>query len=149
MLRRREMKERPKRILAIVLFAVAITFHNVEPIYAVDGRDFAGFYQSTNVVDQGSVVSLKFSTRIFNYSDMEVIGAYVSLDDALRLAIYAAFQNVHIDHGGQVILTADITVPVLEYQSWERGARPNLSIMYQDSFGNVFTKLVELVRMPL
>jgi len=137
------------RILRLgIIVATIFFFSPVEP-RAADGRDFAGFYESTNVVDQGMVVSLKFSTQIFNYSNSDVFGAYVILDDLLLLEPYMVLQNVNIDYLGQVIVSGDITVPAWEYDQWQRGMRPNLSIIYQDSSGNTISRPVELIQMRL
>jgi hypothetical protein len=132
-----------------VWIVATLIFLGARQSAAVDGRDFAGFYELKNVVDQGAIMSLTFSTQVFNYSDGDVIGAYVALDDSLMLENYAAFLGVRIDHGSQVFLSSDITVPALEYQQWQRGARPNLYVIYQDHSGNTLIRLVELIEMPL
>ena len=116
---------------------------------AVGGRDFAGYYELKNVVEQGDIVSLKFYMQVFNFSDADVIGAYVVLDDSLFLETYMVLQNVNIDYSGQVFLSGDISVPGWEYQQWLQGLRPNLSVIYQDSSGNTFRRQVELIQMPL
>ena len=119
------------------------------PSAAVDGRDFAGFFELKNVLDQGNVVSFNFSVRVFNYSDADVIGAYVVLGDSLFLEAYTVFQNVRMDYQGHVFLSGDTYVPAWEYDQWQRGGRPNLSVEYQDAAGNPVMRMVELIEMPL
>src|SRR5436305_8020329 len=64
-------------ILAGVLLSAS------RPLMAADGRDFAGSYQLTDLVDQGDTIVATFTTRVFNYSDADVSDATVVLDSRL------------------------------------------------------------------
>ena len=50
---------------------------------ASGGRDFAGFYELSNVVEDVDFVSFTFTTRVFNYSGQDVADAIVLLEDLL------------------------------------------------------------------
>jgi hypothetical protein len=141
------MNQRLCNLFRLGVLAATIVFLCPAESRAVDGRDFAGFYELENIVDQGARVSLKFSTQIFNHSDADVIGAYVTLDDSLLFENYTSFQNVRIDYRNCVFLSGNITVPAREYQHWLQGAQPNLYVIYQDASGNTLKGLVELIQV--
>src|SRR5690348_6346968 len=46
---------------------------------AADGRDFAGHYDLTNVVDDGVQVKVTLGLQLYNYSGTDLKGAVVSV----------------------------------------------------------------------
>jgi len=142
------MRKSTLRSIQVWIVAIFI-FLGARQSAAVDGRDFAGFYELKNVVDQGNVVSFNLKLRVFNYSDDDVIGASVVLEDALLLDAYAVFPNVRIDFQGTVLLSGTASVPGWEYDQWHQGGGPRFTIAYQDAAGNVILRLIELVQMAL
>ena len=142
------MRKSTLRSIQIWIVA-ALIFLGATQSAAVDGRDFAGFYELNNVVDQGNVVLFNLAVRVFNYSDADVIGASVVLEDPLLLEAYAVFPNVRIDYQGSVLLSGAASVPGWEYDQWRRGGSPRFTIAYEDAAGNVILRLIELVQMPL
>jgi hypothetical protein len=143
------MKQRIKLLLATCFLWAGFMVLKIGPAYAVDGRDFAGFYELTNIVDQGNVVSMKFAARIFNYSETDVIGAELALEGPTLPEAYALFPSVRIDYQGSVLVAAQVSASGWEYDQWSQGGSPRLNITYFDADKNVISRLVELVRMPV
>ncbi len=102
---------------------------------AVDERDFAGFYELTNVVEDPHLVTFTFTVRIFNYSGEDVAGATVILEDSLFLDEYGSFLDVWIPDQGEIRLQGDLIIPREEYDFWQQGASPSLVVEFQDGDG--------------
>lgn len=142
----------PKRrgmLMLVVLLALACLL--CAPIsvgYAADGRDFAGFYDVSNVTDLGDTVPVRLtlSVCLFNYSDADVANAAVTLlGNVNPLDNYGSFSVVSIPVGGSVALSQDVTIPKEEYTFWQNGGSPALWIAYQDASGNDTQRRVELL----
>jgi hypothetical protein len=58
------------RIMAMVAGLVLLA--PINPGRATDGRDFAGFYEVSNVTDLGDTVRVTLTVRVRNYSDADV-----------------------------------------------------------------------------
>lgn len=104
---------------------------------AVDGRDFAALYEPTDVTRVGSDALLTFSADLFNYSGEAIAGATVQLRGFLYPEqVYASFPAVDIAENAHTRLTQEVTVPAQEYEAWQRGLAPRLSIEYVDAAGD-------------
>ncbi len=114
---------------------------------AVDGRDFAGFYELTNVVEDPHLVTFTFTERTFNYSGEDVAEATIILENSLFLDEYAAFLDVWIPDQGAIRLQGDLIIPREEYDFWQQGASPSLVVEFQDGDGNWRRQGIELVQM--
>ena len=117
---------------------------------ALDGRDFAGQYDLTGIVEHEEDVSLTFSAGIANVGDVEVPAAIVRLEDELDPGIvYAEFLSVALLRGAKPTrLSSAVTVPRRAYEAWLDGVPPRLVVDYETPGGRV-QRTVELVRMPL
>src|SRR5947208_4240777 len=117
------------------------------PLAAADGRDFAGSYQLTDIVDQGDTVLATFTTRVFNYSDADVSDATLVLDSRLVSGqTYWSFPSVSIANRGSVRLRCAVTIPRAEYNLWQQGSRPNLHVDTANADGTSLRRMVELTR---
>jgi len=120
------------------------------PVSADNGRDFAGPYEATNVTQSGDSYSLTFTARVFNYSGADVTNATLSLVDSVQPdQTYATFSSVSISSGDNALITASATVPAREYQSWQNGSQPRLTIAFTDSSGTNRLEVVELGPGPV
>jgi len=120
------------------------------PALGKSGRDFAGFYDVKNVVDLGPEVQLTLSVRLHNFSDSDVSDATVTLQDSLlRQNTYGSFPSVSLRNRESVRLSGEFTIPRREYERWQRGAAPNLTIEFQDAAGITVRRRIELARRPL
>ena len=138
-------------ILAVctILAALLLTQFAV-PTRAAEGRDFAGIYSPSNVMDSGDQVRLTFSARVFNYSDSDVTGATVTLKGpGAQAGSYASFYGITLYDRDSVRLSQDIIVPRREYERWHKGQAPLLIVQYRDLSGAARQRVVELSRGPV
>lgn len=112
-----------------------------------DGRDFAGFYQELSATDLGEslYVSLKF--QIFNYSDALVNGATIRMSDHLTNQSMWSFAGVSIEDRRSIVVSGEFTVAQSEYENWQKGGTPNLTVEFQNAQGEKIQRTVELIRM--
>ncbi len=114
------------------------------------GRDFAGFYQVSDVTAQGNNYKLTFRARIFNYSGADISNATVSLADPIDPRItYASLPGISISKRGNTVVSASITIPSEEYRRWRQGSQPQLLVGFADSRGQRRIEPVELARRPV
>jgi hypothetical protein len=133
-----------------LLIVTGVLLSGSWPLAAADGRDFAGSYQLTDIVDQRELVLATFTTRVFNYSDADASGATVMLDSRLVPGqTYWSLPSVSIVNRGNVRLRCLITIPRAEYNSWQQGALPNLHVDTANGAGTLPRRRVELIRNPL
>jgi hypothetical protein len=118
---------------------------------AKNGRDFAGFYDLTQVSDLGESFQVNFSVRLFNFGDSDVEGGTLTLVDPLRpKKSYGAFQAVSVRQRERVrINDLIVTVPRREYERWRQGGPPALQIEFTAADGTPVRRRVELSRRPL
>ena len=138
---------------AVSLIVTGLLFAPIPSGQATGDPDFAGFYEVSNVVDQGSDVQITFAVRVFNYADYDVAGATVKLCDSnVSDVAYGTFSSVDIAQGQSVVLRGTITLPHQEFDSWqstEAGGGPHLWIEFTDAGGNPVRERVELVSAPV
>ena len=118
---------------------------------AKDGRDFAGFYQVSEVVEFVEEFQVTLTVRVFNYSGTEVNDATIMLEDSfLPGEPYGSFITpVYFQDRESVRLSDRFTIPRREYEDWLEGGTPSLIIDYMDANGNTIHRPIELVQMPL
>ena len=114
---------------------------------AKDGRDFAGFYDVADTLDLGEEVRVTLRFRIFNFGDADVQGAIITLEDHVQLTSYGSFDFISIEQGNSVRLEKDFFIPQWEYDLWQEGATPRLSVQYTDAAANTVYRSVELMEM--
>ncbi len=79
---------------------------------------------------------LTFSAELFNFSGADIVEATVELRGHLHPEEpYARLPAVEIANRDRVRLTHEVTVPAAEYQAWERGMAPWLTIEFLDAAG--------------
>ena len=118
-------------------------------VTAEDGRDFAGFYSVSDVVS-GTQVTLRFSLDVSNYSGADVADATVRLDDPNQAGFsFFMFPIVSIPYRDLVRVSAYVTIPQSEYDSWEQSALPTLGISFFDVGGNLVERPIEVARLQL
>jgi len=120
----------------------------VSPGRAVDGRDFAGFYRVSNVIELGDTVRLTLTVRVFNYCDADVNAATITVQDSTDPATtYGAYAgSVSVRDHESVGLSAEFTISQQEYSGWQNAGTPALRIEYRDTAGNPVRRMVELAQ---
>lgn len=143
--RKLALAAKPRRnTLAVVVLLSTLAL--VPAGQATDGRDFAGFYEVSNVTDLGDTVRLTLTVRIFNYSDADLSGATITLQDSLQAATdYGSYPgSLSLADRESVRLTNEFTLPRTEYDRWQNGATPSLRIQHSDGAGNAVQRMIEL-----
>jgi len=142
-------------LLLTALIAIGVSFsasahlktpHNTTSP-AKDGRDFAGFYEEVSATDlsESRYVSLKF--KIFNYSDADVSGATIRISDRFMNETKWSLGGVSIEDRQSVVVSGEFAVAQSEYENWQRGGSPHLTVEYQNAQGVKVQRVVELARM--
>jgi hypothetical protein len=137
---------------ALLSTSLAILLLSTISLTAKDGRDFAGTYGFTNVQEQGEMVHLTLHLRLFNYSDADIKGAVVVLQEGPPgVALRGNFPTVKVWHKNRdVQLVQEFTVPKREYQDWlQPPAQPNVFIIYQDANGQTWQKGAQMRPQPI
>ena len=115
---------------------------------AKNGRDFAGFYNVSNVVDQGNQVAFTLRVQVFNHSDADVKQAVLTLRESPGGEL-GAFQPVKLwRNHGEVRLTQQFVVPKHEFERWHKGSQPALMVVYRDAQGQRYDRFVQVSSRP-
>jgi hypothetical protein len=132
-------------VLALVL-ALALSS------FAVDGRDFAGFYAVSNVSDMGDKVQLRMSVQLSNFSAGDLQSPVVALMNSgpANTAPIGSFPAPkQLKAGRDVILHQQFTVSKEEFRQWDmRGRGPRVVVLFRDSTGGVVERGVQISRRP-
>jgi hypothetical protein len=137
---------------ALLSTSLAILLLGTMTVMAKDGRDFAGTYGFTEVQEQGDMVHLTLHLRLFNYSDTDIKGAVVVLQEGPPgVALRGNFPTVKVWHKNRdVQLVQEFTVPKREYQDWlQPPAQPNVFIIYQDANGRTWQRGAQMRPQPV
>ncbi len=115
--------------------------------WAENGRDFAGFYSVTEVMNLGEEVQIAFEVEIMNYSGADVSDVNVVLDKSFpQNKPYSTFRYVSIPYRQGVKLKKPIVIlPRVEYEQWLNGAVPHVYIEDLTEQGNLKRTQVELL----
>ena len=111
------------------------------------GRDFAGQYSTTNIVQSGETVNATLAVRLFNYSGRDVSGARLFLlpdappRDEVLLAV-----NLDLAYRSHGVIRAEIVVPAREFERWKQGGQPRLALEIAGEDGLMRRQPVELMR---
>ena len=117
---------------------------------AENGRDFAGFYDTSNIADLGDQIGMTFTLEVFNFSGGNVAEATIRLENPSQPGTaYGLFTPVSITYRDSVRVSASFTVPQSEYDSWRQGKDPTLRISFHDPAGNVLERPIEVGWMHL
>jgi hypothetical protein len=97
-----------------------------------------GTYQVANVTpsDDGTV-NLDFSATITNQGAQDVSGKLLLRDYANNDTVWARFGDNTIAAGGNVTVSANVTVPKAVYASWSGGSAPPVFIYAENSRGDL------------
>lgn len=115
---------------------------------AKNGRDFAGFYSVSNVVDQGNQVAFTLRVQVFNHSDADVKQPMLTLRESPGRAL-GAFQPVKLwRNHAELRLSQQFVVPKREFERWHTGSQPALMVVYRDAQGQRYDRFVQMSKRP-
>jgi hypothetical protein len=116
---------------------------------AKDGRDFAGFYNVSNVVEQGDQMVLTFQVHLFNYSDADLKQAVVTLRASHPAPALAQFKPVKLwRNRTEVKLSQQLVIPRHELELWQKGTQPALFVVYHDANGQRWERFAQVSSRP-
>jgi len=134
------------------LGALIIALTWVSPGSAVDGRDFAGFYDVTNPTDLGNgSEQVTLAVQVFNYSGADVSNTTITLQDSVNLGTdFGSYTGTNsIVQDDSVVLSGNFNISQEEFTRWQNGGAPSLRIDYQDASGNPVRRSIELGAGPV
>jgi len=131
--------------LAVCGLAVAAAVAQGVPNQALR---LSGTYTLTNVSrsDDGTV-SCDFSATITNGGESDLDSRIVLRNRNDAADVWARFGDYTIEAGGNVTVSASVTVPQRSFAAWETG-RPPLFVYTQDDRGTEKTFEVPMSRVP-
>jgi hypothetical protein len=140
----------PRIVSAGVALACLLATLFALRLSGANGRDFAGFYQTSNVTQQGDSYQLTFKARVFNYSGADITGATFLLMRADQLGpAYATFPGISITKNQSTVVSSSIALSSRDYQAWQKGAPPRLFVQFTDSQGQNRREPVQLAWGPV
>jgi hypothetical protein len=99
---------------------------------AKDGRDFAGFYNLSQTEIEGDHVRLTLNLQVHNFGDADVRNAVISLRQRTGFDLVGKSKPIGLLRlHGYVNVSQQFTVSRREYESWNQGGEPELSIIYR------------------
>lgn len=128
----------------IVLGTVMVTANN--------GRDFSGYFDVSNVQQQGDLVQVTLHLQLFNHGNEDVKSVLVTLlDSSPSMILRGSFAPLKVwKHWQRINLSQEFFVSQREYAEWMRGpGQPNLVILFQDAKGNSWQRSAQISRRPL
>jgi hypothetical protein len=134
---------------AVWIFVSLLVSFSVCPVLAKDGRDFAGFYNVSNVIEQGDQMVITLRVQVFNNSDADVKQAVLTLRQNPGPAL-GTFPSVKLwRNHGEVRLTQQFAVPKHEFESWHKGGgQPAVMVVTHDENGQRHDRYVQLSVRP-
>jgi hypothetical protein len=136
--------------LMIATVATAAAPPTIPP--AAKGREFSGYFDVSNIQEQGDMVQVTLHVKIFNHNNYDAKSIVIALVDSTPSGMLLGnFQPVKVWKGQQFLTTSQkFTVTKSEFAQWLMApAQPNLVILYQDTKGNTLQKTAQLSHRPL
>jgi len=115
-------------------------------------RPFTGYFNVSDVQEQGDSVQVTLHLRLFNHGDEDLKGVVVTLMDAHpTMILQGAFAPIKVWKSQKFVeMNQQFTVTKLEYAEWmSRAGQPNIIVLFQDSKGNSWQKSPQISRSPL
>jgi hypothetical protein len=118
---------------------------------AKDGRDFAGYYSLTNVIQESSGVKLTLTVQVFNYSDADIKQASMVLyHSGPGMIVNGSFPPVKLFHNQtDVRLSQEFIVSLDDYRRWQNGMVPRLTVHFTGAKGSEQNRSIQLSRRPM
>jgi|HubBroStandDraft_4_1064222.scaffolds.fasta_scaffold201180_1 hypothetical protein len=116
------------------------------------GRPFSGYFNVSEVQEQGDTVQVTLHLRLFNHGDEDLKGVIVTLMEAHpTMILQGSFAPIKLWKSQKfVVLSQQFTVTKQEYAEWLSVAgQPNIIVLFQDSKGNSWQNTPQISRSPL
>lgn len=119
---------------------------------AANGREFAGYFDVSDVEDQGDVVQLTLHLQLYNNGQDNERSVIIALQDSgPEMTLRGSFPPVKVWKVQQPLnLSKQLTVAKRDYDSWMAGAsQPNLVIFFRDPKGHSWQQGAQVRLAPL
>jgi hypothetical protein len=127
------------RLLSVsLMLCVSLT-----AIKAENGRDFAGQYALSDVMESNGMVSATLTVRLHNYSGHDIQGARLLLHAGAPETVLA--DNIALANHAHKVVHAKIAVKAEEFNRWQRRG-PMLTVECKDADDIIARRPVELIR---
>ena len=140
------------RIVASAIVGLTVAAGASAPSLAQENPTVAlqvsGTYQMQNVTpsDDGTV-NLDFSATITNQGASDLSGKILLRDFSDNTKVWGRFGDNTISAGGNVTVSANVTVPKAIFASWSHGSSPPVFLQTQDSRGDLTMVNVPMSRV--
>lgn len=99
-------------------------------------RDFRAHFRYTDPLVTGEEVQVRFVLRLWNTGGNNLTGATVKLQELRNTHMHRKFFNaVDLPAGEDKILRGFVTISSAEFEGWEKGTPPRLSLEFIDRKG--------------
>jgi hypothetical protein len=142
---------RPSRAWTLCAVLIALCLATVAAT-TKSGREFSGYFDVSEVQEQGDMVQVTLHLKLFNHSAADANSVIVALmDSSPSMMMRGNFQPVRVWKSQKFIeMSQEFSVSKREFQEWMAPpAQPNLIILFQDSKGKSWQKGVQISRRPL
>jgi hypothetical protein len=113
---------------------------------AEGGRDFAGRYAISNIVESDHLASATLTVRFFNYTGADIKEAHLLLIDPLGHSETELAVNLRLGNHSHKKIRTDVSVTASELHRWQKGSSPQLVLEYQDDSGQEIRRAIELLK---
>jgi hypothetical protein len=113
-----------------------------------NGRDFAGQYAVTNIVESADAVRATFTLRLGNYSGSNIAGARILLETGEPGKSFLLGENIAVENHSHNRIQVEIVLSHREFERWQRGGQPHLAVESADQNGHSVRRPVELIHEP-
>ncbi len=144
--------QRPSRVWVVVTMLAALILATVAAAANSSGREFSGYFDVSEVQEQGDLVQVTLHLKLFNHGDEDARSVIVTLvDSSPAMTLRGNFQPVKTwKHQQFIEMSQEFSVTKREFREWMAPpAQPNLIILYQDSNGKSWQKGAQISRRPL
>jgi len=118
---------------------------------ANSGHDFSGYFDLSDVKEQGDLVQVTLHLRLFNHSEADARSVIVALfDSAPEMTFRGNFDPLKVWKSQHFVeMSQQFTITKREFREWNGPpAQPNLVILFQDANGRSWQKGAQLSRRP-
>jgi hypothetical protein len=136
------------RVYTCALFVTLVLTATVA--FGKDGRNFGGYFNITDMTQEGDRVEVTLSLQIFNYSGEDLKQAVVTLRESHpTLRVIDTFDAIPVWRSGKsVTLSRQVTITRHEYLRWSTKGQPNVFVAYRDGDGRQLEWTAQLTSRP-
>jgi hypothetical protein len=113
-----------RSLCAVARLVLCLVFASASVLCAQQPR-IQGSYAVRSEWKSANEVHLTLELSLFNCGDADLTAARLVLQDSLLIRDYGAFPTLSIAAGKAGFVRSEFTIPLREYDLWQKGRRPN------------------------